>query len=122
MAHALGTVRVEQKGDLAMSIRADSLALPDKVPIAISINGTFRQFRLLPWTTLLDLLREELDLTGTKKGCDHGQCGACTVLVNRRSGVSASLHCRARAGTREAPSKMRQFGSTTSTGSRSSTT
>lgn len=35
-----------------------------------------------PWTTLLDLLREYLDLTGTKKGCDHGQCGACTVLVN----------------------------------------
>ncbi|WP_164133895.1 (2Fe-2S)-binding protein, partial [Stenotrophomonas maltophilia] len=35
-----------------------------------------------PWTTLLDLLRERLDLTGTKKGCDHGQCGACTVLVN----------------------------------------
>jgi xanthine dehydrogenase YagT iron-sulfur-binding subunit len=82
VAHALGTVRVEQKGDLAMSIRADSPALPDKVPIAISINGTFRQFRLLPWTTLLDLLREELDLTGTKKGCDHGQCGACTVLVD----------------------------------------
>jgi xanthine dehydrogenase YagT iron-sulfur-binding subunit len=67
-----------------MSIRADSPALPDKVPVAIAINGTFRQFRLFPWTTLLDLLREELDLTGTKKGCDHGQCGACTVLVDRK--------------------------------------
>ncbi len=41
-----------------------------------------RQLELAPWTTLLDLLREHLDLTGTKKGCDHGQCGACTVLLN----------------------------------------
>ncbi|AKJ04978.1 (2Fe-2S)-binding protein [Archangium gephyra] len=41
-----------------------------------------KQLELAPWTTLLDLLRESLGLTGTKKGCDHGQCGACTVLVN----------------------------------------
>ena len=48
----------------------------------LTINGQRRELQVTPWTTLLDLLRERLDLTGTKKGCDHGQCGACTVLVN----------------------------------------
>ena len=65
-----------------MSNRGDVPALPSKVSVAISINGNLREFDLFPWTTLLDLLREELLITGTKKGCDHGQCGACTVLVN----------------------------------------
>ncbi|WP_255581821.1 (2Fe-2S)-binding protein [Cupriavidus sp. AU9028] len=48
------------------------------------INGVDYQLRLRPWVTLLDLLRDRLDLTGTKKGCDHGQCGACTVIVDGR--------------------------------------
>ncbi|MES3709459.1 (2Fe-2S)-binding protein [Pseudomonas putida] len=48
--------------------------------IGLTINGQPRSLLVLPWTTLLDLLREQLDLIGTKKGCDHGQCGACTVL------------------------------------------
>ncbi|TAE27545.1 MAG: (2Fe-2S)-binding protein [Cytophagales bacterium] len=49
---------------------------------SLNVNGTERTLNLAPWTTLLDALREYMDLTGTKKGCDHGQCGACTVLVN----------------------------------------
>jgi xanthine dehydrogenase YagT iron-sulfur-binding subunit len=48
--------------------------------IALTLNGQTRQLNVQPWATLLDVLREQLDLVGTKKGCDHGQCGACTVL------------------------------------------
>ena len=51
-------------------------------PVAVGVNGIPYELSVLPWTTLLDLLREQLHLTGTKKGCDHGQCGACTVLVD----------------------------------------
>ncbi len=50
--------------------------------ITLTINGQAKELNLLPWVTLLDALREHLDLTGTKKGCDHGQCGACTLLLN----------------------------------------
>ena len=63
---------------------ANTIALPDKMPITLMVNGVERRLEVAPWTTLLDLLRERLDLTGTKKGCDHGQCGACTVLVEGR--------------------------------------
>ena len=54
------------------------------IPIALNVNGKVHNLRLDPRTTLLDCLRENLDLPGTKKGCDHGQCGACTVHVNGR--------------------------------------
>jgi xanthine dehydrogenase YagT iron-sulfur-binding subunit len=54
------------------------------VPVTLRINGTEHQLQLDPRTTLLDCLRENVGLTGTKKGCDHGQCGACTVHINGR--------------------------------------
>jgi xanthine dehydrogenase YagT iron-sulfur-binding subunit len=54
------------------------------IPISLRINGKQLSLRLDPRTTLLDCLRETVSLTGTKKGCDHGQCGACTVHVNGR--------------------------------------
>ncbi|SNR59787.1 MULTISPECIES: (2Fe-2S)-binding protein [Hymenobacter] len=57
-------------------------APPPTGTVRLTINGQQRELQIAPWTTLLDALREYLDLTGTKKGCDHGQCGACTVLVN----------------------------------------
>lgn len=53
-----------------------------KIPISLTINGSDHDLEVEPWVTLLDLLREQLALTGTKKGCDQGQCGACTVLVD----------------------------------------
>jgi xanthine dehydrogenase YagT iron-sulfur-binding subunit len=55
-----------------------------EVAITLRINGNDRQLRVDPRTTLLDCIRETVALTGTKKGCDHGQCGACTVHVNGR--------------------------------------
>jgi xanthine dehydrogenase YagT iron-sulfur-binding subunit len=57
-------------------------APPPTSTVTLRINGVDTKLQLAPWTSLLDALREYADLTGTKKGCDHGQCGACTVLVN----------------------------------------
>ena len=56
----------------------------EKMPLQLEVNGILHSVSVEPRVTLLDLLREQLNLTGTKKGCDHGQCGACTVHVNGR--------------------------------------
>jgi xanthine dehydrogenase YagT iron-sulfur-binding subunit len=54
----------------------------ETTPVTLTVNGVKKQLNLEPRSTLLDVLREQLGLTGTKKGCDYGQCGACTVHVN----------------------------------------
>ena len=69
-----------------MAPSADAATVPgdDRTAVQLRVNGEFHTLRLDPRTTLLDALREHLGLAGSKKGCDHGQCGACTVHVNGR--------------------------------------
>jgi xanthine dehydrogenase YagT iron-sulfur-binding subunit len=78
------TVAAEPKAPSA----ADGPTVPGAVPVTLRINGKDHALRVDPRTSLLDCLRETVTLTGTKKGCDHGQCGACTVHVNGRRVLS----------------------------------
>jgi xanthine dehydrogenase YagT iron-sulfur-binding subunit len=66
------------------STPAASWTSKDAIPVSLKVNGKKYNLRIDPRTTLLDCLREHLQLTGSKKGCDHGQCGACTVHINGR--------------------------------------
>jgi xanthine dehydrogenase YagT iron-sulfur-binding subunit len=83
-AIVIGALDPTQLAAAAASDSQDSATTNGAVPITLRINGKDRQLRVDPRTSLLDCIRETVALTGTKKGCDHGQCGACTVHVNGR--------------------------------------
>src|SRR5712671_1307544 len=90
-AGTVGIVGAVDAADVTAQSRADPLGTADRrgsVAVMLRINGKEHRLRVDPRTTLLDCLRETVALTGTKKGCDHGQCGACTVHVNGRRAVS----------------------------------
>jgi xanthine dehydrogenase YagT iron-sulfur-binding subunit len=98
----LATVPVLGMGGLAMADAPATTRTPSpksRVPTRLTVNGQAHVLDLDPRTTVLDALREHLKLTGTKKGCDQGQCGACTVLIDGER-VLSCLTLAASAGER----------------------
>ena len=86
MAGLLATTgpAVTTLGQRSMKEQVASSESKDAIPVTLRVNGKKHDLRIDPRTSLLDCLRENLHLTGSKKGCDHGQCGACTVHINGR--------------------------------------
>jgi xanthine dehydrogenase YagT iron-sulfur-binding subunit len=81
---ALGSPRLSAAVAAVTSVSVLPSTGPGPIPVTLNVNGTAHALRIEPRVTLLDALRERLALTGTKKGCDQGTCGACTVLVDGR--------------------------------------
>jgi xanthine dehydrogenase YagT iron-sulfur-binding subunit len=88
IVHAASAAAAKVAPAAAHPAHAQAAAGSATIPVQLNINGKVHAVRLDPRTSLLDALREELALSGTKKGCDHGQCGACTVLVEDRRVLS----------------------------------
>ena len=87
---SLGTPRLVRAAAGVVAVTVVPARGPAPIPVTLSVNGKSHRLEIEPRVTLLDALRERLALTGTKKGCDQGQCGACTVLVDGRR-VNACL-------------------------------
>jgi xanthine dehydrogenase YagT iron-sulfur-binding subunit len=75
---------VSDRSQQARTVRRSKAPATGPVTVTLHVNGVERSLTIEPWVTLLDALREHLGLTGAKKGCDRGQCGACTVLIDGR--------------------------------------
>jgi xanthine dehydrogenase YagT iron-sulfur-binding subunit len=82
---ALSTIQAEAQGQNA------ALVGPGEVPIRLTINGRAHDLRVEPRVTLLDAIRDSLDMTGSKRGCDRGTCGACTMIVDNRAVYACSM-------------------------------